>query len=202
MKNQKTDDAIQSKTMFAMVLLAVLGNPGYDVAASELDLNISNKSINLQFNTEPPFSVANNSKFEVGAGYIYREGGTKIANLDFHALGQTVLVNMPTTVLIGARAIYFDEDEGDGGGLALGGGAHVKIPQVPGMGVKATGHIAPQITSFGEAERILRTDIRATYRVIQNADIYAGYRAIRARLEDSGSQSVDENIHIGFMLIF
>lgn len=193
--------ALPALTVCAIMALAVtLLSQHAD--ATELDLNISDQSINLQVSTQPPLPAGTQSKFAIGAGYIYREGGTKIANLDFHALGQTVLGNMPTTVSIGARGIYFDEDAADGAAVALGGGAHVKIPAVPGMGVKLTTHFAPQITSFGDAENLLLTELRATYRVIQNADIYAGYRVVRARLEDSGSQSIDENLHVGFTLIF
>jgi hypothetical protein len=186
----------------SLVWLTIAPLISLQVYATELDLNISNKSINLQLNTQPPLPQADTSKFDVGAGYIYREGGTKITNLDFHALGQTVLGNMPTSVLIGARVIYFDEDAADGAALALGGGAHIKVPRVPGVGIKVMAHFAPQITAFGDAKDLFRTDLRATYRVIQNADIYAGYRAVHAKIEHSGTQSIDENFHLGFTLIF
>jgi len=198
MKTNKTS------LMLAMLLVTLVVFPAAieKVIASELDLNISSKAINVQFDTQARASTRNSAKFHVGAGYIYREGGTKIGNLDFHALGQTAIQNLPTTVFIGARAIYFDEDAGDGAGLALGGGAQINLPQVPGFSVKGTAHFAPQITSLDDLENLFRTDIRANYRIIQNADLYVGYRLIRAKIEDRGSNSVDENVHLGFTFIF
>jgi len=190
-----------AKNISALALLSLM-LVNTEAFASELDINISNKSANIQVNTQPPIAAGSNSQFDVGAGYIYREGGVKLINVDFHALGQTVIGNMPTTVNIGARVLYFDDDPADGGGLGLGGGAHVKIPQVPGLGVKASAHFAPQITTFGDSERLIRAEVRTTYRIIQNTDIYAGYRVIRAEDKDGDDYSIDENVHIGFTFIF
>ena len=170
--------------------------------ATELDLNIASRSINGQLNLKIPTRQGTTSEFEAGGGYIYREGGTNIGNIDFHALGQTVISNLPTTARIGARAIYFDKDSANGSALALGGGAQVNIPQVPGLGIRADAHFAPSVTSFGDTDHLFRIDVRTTYRIIQNADVYAGYRVVRAKQDNEETKSVDENVHIGFTLLF
>lgn len=125
-----------------------------------------------------------------------------IANLDLHARGQTALGNFPTTVGIGAQVSLFNEDKADGSAIGLGGYAHVKIPEVPGLGVKAALHFAPSITSFNDLEQFFRADVKVTYRVIQNADIYLGYRSVIGDIRGSGNQSLDENAHVGFMIMF
>jgi len=165
--------------------------------ATELDLNISNKAANVQVNIIP-----NSRKFDAGVGYVYRQSRTHIFNADFHARGQTVLGNLPTTVGVGLQGSLLDEDELDGSALGLGGTVHIKFPSVPGLGLKTAAHYAPSITSFGDIDRLVRFDIRTTYRVIQNADVYAGYRLIRTKVNDSGSETLDENVHLGFALQF
>ncbi|WP_020409632.1 YfaZ family outer membrane protein [Hahella ganghwensis] len=167
------------------------------IQAAELDLNISNKAANAQVNIIP-----NSRKFDAGLGYIYRESSTHIINADFHARGQTAIGNLPTTVGVGIQASTFDEDGLDGTGLGLGGTAHIKFPAVPGLGFKAAAHYAPSITSFGDIDRFVRFDSRVTYRIIQNADIYAGYRIVRTKVENAGSETLDENVHLGFTLQF
>ncbi len=165
--------------------------------ADEADLNISNRSVNGQLNF-----LTNSREVEFGGGYVYRKGGTNVANLDMHARGQTAIGNLPTTVGVGARLSTFQEDDLDGTAVGLGGYAHVKVPEVPGLGFKAGFHLAPAITSFSDIERFYRTDIRATYRVIQSADIYGGYRSIRAKIESGDEETLDESFHLGFTLFF
>ncbi|MBK8970234.1 MAG: hypothetical protein IPM37_02260 [Hahellaceae bacterium] len=166
-------------------------------SANEFELNISNKSVNGQL------TFLNASRqAEFGAGYIYREGGMNIANIDIHARGQTALGNFPTTVGIGAQVSMYEEDKIDGGAIGIGGYAHVKIPEVPGLGIKAAAHFAPSITSFNDLEQFFRADVKVTYRVIQNADIYVGYRSVIGDIRGRGNESLDENAHVGFMLMF
>jgi hypothetical protein len=165
--------------------------------ASEAEINIGDQSVNGQLTL-----LTSSKQAEFGAGYIYREGGVHIGNIDLHARGQTAIGNLPTTVGIGAQLSFFDENDLDGSALGLGGYAHVKIPEVPGLGIKAAVHFAPSITSFGDTDMFWRTDIKATYRVIQNADIYVGYRNVRADLNESGDHSLDENAHVGFTVMF
>lgn len=169
----------------------------FSVLADEADINISNKSINAQANF-----LTGSRDIEFGAGYVYREGGTNVVNGDLHARGQTVLGNLPTTVGVGGRLSYLNEDRIDGAALAFGGFAHIKIPEVPGLGFKGSFHLAPSITSFSDVTQFMRTDIRATYRVIQNADVYAGYRNIRAEIAEIRKVTVDEAWHLGFTLHF
>ena len=182
------------KTLVYSMLAGLL--PGF-AQASEVEINIGNESVNAQVNL-----LTGTRQAEFGGGYIYREGGVHIGNVDLHARGQTALGNLPTTVGIGAQMSFFDEDRLDGYALGLGGYAHLKIPEVPGLGFKAAVHYAPSITTFSDAEQFLRTDLKVTYRVIQNADVYVGYRNVRVDIENQGHRSLDENVHLGFMIIF
>ncbi|WLQ14615.1 YfaZ family outer membrane protein [Hahella aquimaris] len=165
--------------------------------ASELDFNIGDESVNVQVNMLPQ-----SRDFETGLGYLYHKGGGHLLNGDLHARGQTAIGNLPTTVGIGAQLDVFTESDVDGSAIALGGYAHIKIPSVPGLGLKVAGHFAPSITSFQDAEQFSRFDVKTTYRVIPNADIYLGYRVIKADIERHDDITLDEGLNVGFALQF
>lgn len=167
------------------------------VQADEAEVNIGNKAVNAQLTF---LNATREADFSLG--YIYRKGSIHIGNIDLHARGQTALGNLPTTVGIGAQTAFFDEDKKDGSALALGGYAHVKIPEVPGLGFRAAVHFAPSITTFGDAEQYLRTDLKMTYRVIPNADVHLGFRSVRADIQDRGNESLDDSWNLGFTVQF
>ncbi len=185
--------------------LAMTGLMGMSTAqATELDINISNKALNAQVNVMPEIPPAGKGEFDVGVGYLYHEDDNHVLNVDFHARGQTVLANMPTTVRIGARAMTVKEDKTDasGAGIAIGGGIYTNIPQVPGLAFRGNAHIAPSITAFGDLDQLFRIELQTTYRVIQNADVYVGYRNVRAKIDGYGSETLDNSLHVGFTLLF
>ena len=167
------------------------------VQASEFDFNLSDESANASVTLVP---AARSVDF--GAGYLYQKGGVHVANVDFHARGRTALGNLPATVGVGVQLNIFDEDPVEGGGVGVGGYTHLKIPNVPGLGVNLSAHFAPSITSFGDADNLFRWDAKLTYRVIQNADIYAGYRQVKTNLEHGPTITINEGPLLGFIMYF
>lgn len=165
--------------------------------ANEAGLNLGTDAIHLYYDHVPAAEG-----LRLGGGYIYRDEDTHIFDLQAHAQGQTVLGNMPVTVGIGAQYNYFDEENFDGSAIAVGGFAHLKLPAVPGLGLRASLHYAPTVTSFGDADEMLRSDVRVTYRVIQNAEVYAGFRSVRTGIDGRDDISLDDSAMLGFTLFY
>ena len=165
--------------------------------ASEFDFNISDESVQASLTYVPAAR-----SLDLGVGYIYEEGGTDVGYAEFHARGRTALGNLPTTVGIGLQFNAFDDDKADGTAVAIGGYTHLKIPSVPGLGFNLGAHFAPSITSFGDSDHYLHWDAKFTYRVIQTADIYAGYRQIKLGREHDSVISLAEGAMVGFRLYF
>lgn len=179
----------------AVVALTLATAPAF---ATDLDLSLTDDSVKGQVNV---FDA--NANTQVGAGYTYHEGSRHITNLDVHAQGRTALGNLPTTAGIGMRGIYWDDDRLDGGALGLGGFATINIPDVPGLSFTGMAHFAPDILAFGDSEDMTSLELRGSYRVIRNAEVFAGYRYLNTDFEDfPGDLNLDEGVLAGMKLYF
>lgn len=178
-----------------LVALTLAAAPAF---AADVDLSLTDDSVKGQFNA---FDA--NSEIQLGAGYTYHEGSRHITNLDFHAQGRTALGNLPTTAGLGMKGLYWDDDSLDGGAVGIGGFATVNIPNVPGLSFTGSAHVAPDILSFGDSEDMVSVEVRGSYRIIRNAEIFAGYRYLNTDLDGiSGDVDLDEGVLAGLKLYF
>lgn len=182
-------------TRIPFIVLSLAAAPAF---AADADLSLTNDSVKGQidfFNT--------NSDIQMGTGYTYHQGSRHIFNLDFHAQGRTAIGNLPTTAGIGVKAIGWDDDNLDGGALGLGGFGTVNIPRVPGLSVTGSLHYAPSILSFGDSDNMTALELRASYRVIRNAEVFGGYRYINTDLQDYPADiNLDEGVMAGMKIYF
>ncbi|MDY6841309.1 MAG: YfaZ family outer membrane protein, partial [Pseudomonadota bacterium] len=164
-----------------------------------MDLSLTSNSVKGQVNFLGP-----NDDVQLGGGYTYHEGSRHIANVDFHAQGRTAIGNLPTTAGLGLRGIGWDDDSLDGGAAGLGGFATVNIPDVPGLSFTGALHYAPSILSFGDSDDMTNLELRGSYRVIRNAEVFAGYRYLNTELDSprGGDVNLDEGIMAGMKIFF
>ncbi|NVD36988.1 YfaZ family outer membrane protein [Marinobacter lutaoensis] len=183
-------------TRISLMVLSLAAAPAW---ASDLDLSLTNDSVKGQVN----FFETNND-IQLGAGYTYHEGSRHITNLDFHAQGRTALGNLPTTAGIGVRGLAWDDDDLDGGAIGIGGYGTVNIPTVPGLSFTGDLHYAPRILSFGDSDDMTSLELRGSYRVIRNAEVFAGYRYLNTDLDapHRGDVSLDEGVLAGIKIFF
>ena len=183
-------------TRMSVLALSLAAAPA---SAADLDLSLTNDSVKGQVNF---FGV--NSDLQLGTGYTYHEGSRHIGNVDFHAQGRTALGNLPTTAGIGMRGFAWEDDDLDGGAVALGGFATVNIPDVPGLSLTGGLHYAPSILSFGDSEDLTSLELRGSYRVIRNAEVFAGYRYLNTDLDSPlrGDVNLDEGVMAGMKIFF
>jgi len=179
----------------SLMVLSLAAAPAF---AGDVDLSLTNDSVKGQVN----FFNTNND-VQLGSGYTYHEGGRDIFNADFHAQGRTAIGNLPTTAGIGMRGIFWDQSRADGGALGLGGCATVKIPNVPGLSFTGGLHYAPSILSFGDSDDMTSLELRGSYRVIRNAELFAGYRYLNTDIENSSRDvNLDEGVMAGMKIFF
>ena len=87
--------------------------------------------------------------------------------------------------------------------LFRSGYATVNIPNVPGLSVGGSAHYAPSILSFGDSDAVTDIEARVSYRVIRNADVYAGYRYVNTDLDNSSADiNLDEGVMAGMKIFF
>lgn len=178
-----------------LMVLSLAAAPAF---AGDVDLSLTNDSVKGQVN----FFNTNND-VQLGTGYTYHEGGRDIFNADFHAQGRTAIGNLPTTAGVGMRGIFWDQNRADGGALGLGGFATVNIPNVPGLSFTGGLHYAPSILSFGDSDDMTSLELRGSYRVIRNAELFAGYRYLNTDIESSSRDvNLDEGVMAGMKIFF
>jgi len=167
--------------------------------AGDMDLSLTNNSVKGQVNFLGP-----NDDVQLGGGYTYHEGSRHIANVDFHAQGRTAVGNLPTTAGVGVRGIGWDDDSLDGGALGIGGFATVNLPRVPGLSFTGGLHYAPSILSFGDSDDMTSLELRGSYRVIRNAEVFAGYRYLNTDLDSSsrGDIDLDDGVMAGIKIYY
>ncbi len=161
-------------------------------------LSITDDSAKGQFN----FSHASD-ELSMGLGYTYHNGSRHIANFDFHAQGRTAIGNMPATVGVGVRTMYFRDSPIEGGALAPGGYINLNIPDVPGLSLNGTLHGSPTVLSFSDSEGMINLETTVNYRVIRNAEFFAGYRFVNTQLDDGMDDvRLDEGFLGGLKILF
>ncbi|MCK5866387.1 MAG: hypothetical protein KAG87_14595 [Marinobacter adhaerens] len=179
----------------SLMVLSLAAAPAF---AGDVDLSLTNDSVKGQVNF-----FGTNNDIQLGTGYTYHEGGRDIFNADFHAQGRTAIGNLPTTAGIGMRGIFWDQGRADGGALGLGGFATVNIPNVPGLSFTSGLHYAPSILSFGDSDDMTSLELRGSYRVIRNAEVFAGYRYLNTDIENSSRDvNLDEGVMAGMKIFF
>ena len=179
----------------SLMVLSLAAAPAF---AGDVDLSLTNDSVKGQVNF-----FGTNNDIQLGTGYTYHEGGRDIFNADFHAQGRTAIGNLPTTAGIGMRGIFWDQGRADGGALGLGGFATVNIPNVPGLSFTGGQHYAPSILSFGDSDDMTSLELRGSYRVIRNAEVFAGYRYLNTDIENSSRDvNLDEGVMAGMKIFF
>lgn len=184
-------------TRVSVLALSLTAAPAF---AADLDLSLTNDSVKGQYNF-----MTNKDDLQFGAGYTYHEGSRHIANADFHAQGQTALGNLPTTAGLGLKAIGWDDDnDAEGGAVGIGGFSTVNIPDVPGLSFSGSLHYAPSILSFGDSDDMTSVELRGSYRVIRNAEVFGGYRYLNTELDVNGNPDInlDEGVMAGIKLFF
>ncbi len=181
----------------SLLVLSLASAPAF---AGDVDLSLTDDSVKGQVNF-----LGSQDDLQMGAGYTYREGGLDILNLDFHAQGRTAVGNLPTTAGLGMRGYAWDADNSlDGGAIGLGGFATMNIPKVPGLSVTGSLHYAPSILSFGDSDDLTNLELRASYRVIRNAELFAGYRYLNTELDSPfrGDVDLDDGVLAGMKIYF
>lgn len=170
---------------------AALGN--------DFDLRVSDDALHANIAFINP-----DSGLMYGLGYFYKDADEEInvINMDLHSRGQTALGNMPTTVGLGVQGVYFKEDTFEGSALGLGANVRVNLPDAPGLSLETEAHYAPDVLAFSDAKRFLRFRLQANYRVIQTADISAGYRYLNAKPENGKARTLESGLFVGLKLNF
>lgn len=172
-------------------------------AASSVEAYLSDDTAQVEFDTLLP-KTAN---LYVNASLLYTEENSNnsafVSTVGFQGVETD---NATYRAAVGGRLYFYDYGSLNGAAVAVGGMFYHTIPGAQRLSAGGYAWYAPQVTSFGDTERIYEVGGRVAYRVIQNTDVFLGYRYLRLKNEKSGKtvfdNALEKGLHIGFRLNF
>jgi YfaZ precursor len=172
--------------------------------ADTADLNLRNSSAQFQYSMK--MSRESLGKTELQLGALYSDDNNNRNTLgDVGVLVKDEVGNKAPglSVGIGAKGLVAHTDGTNESAIALGGLVRYSPSSISRMGILGLAYFAPNITTFGDADRYFEYRVQAEYSVIPNAAVYIGYRDIEFNLNTGqGNTTLDEGAFIGVRMTF
>ena len=189
-----------SRNIVALSLLIF----GTAAMADTLDLNLRNSAAQVQYGT----SMGRDSlgKTELHFGALYSN-----SNNSNNTLGDLGIVvkdelgsNAPGfSVGAGIKGVAAHTQSTNESAVAIGGLIKYSPPGLSRMGLVGQLYFAPNITTFGDANRYVEDEFEVEYSIVSNTAAYLGYRNMQFNLNSTSSNAtVDEGVLIGVRLSF
>jgi hypothetical protein len=171
--------------------------------ADTIDLNLRNSSAQVQYSS--PTGRAALGKTELHFGALYSDANN--AHNTYVDVGMVVKDEVGSkapgwSVGIGIKGLAAHTEGTNEQGVALGGLLRYAPPTLPRMSLVGQLYFAPNITTFGDANRYGEAVAQLEFEVIPNAAAYIGYRDIKFDLNNGSSATVDDGAYIGVRMSF
>lgn len=171
-------------------------------AESAIDVDLSSDVVRLALATP----LANGNLIGSGS-YLHHEDNGDLFSAGLSVAGKSKASRGQQTTGLGFKAVGFttDEDRGDvdGAALALGGFIRHNLSDANLISLRGDLYYAPSVVSFGDADKYLEFSFRVEYELMENANLYAGYRKIEIDIKDvDGEADLDSSGHVGINLLF
>ena len=146
--------------------------------------------------------IANN--ILVDSSWLYHADNGHVFSVGGHVTGAASGVD-PLKAGLGLRFSYVSNDresEEDGTALGLGGFVRYTLPQYDRVNFGASLYYAPEVLSFGDVDELWELGLDAGYSVLKQADVYVGWRTVKADFKNDGTERMDTGFHVGLRVRF
>ncbi|WP_455210279.1 YfaZ family outer membrane protein [Kaarinaea lacus] len=168
-------------------------------SAASFDLNLSNKSAQMRFASV--IGGTTMGRTETSFGFLYNDEEKYVIDIGLLVIDVAGSKSPGLELGVGPKFYFADGKKGEAIAIGLGGKLRYKIPAIQRLNFSLEGYYAPDIVAFANADNMYEVEFRTGYEILPTADIYAGYRRIRAKF-DLGDETLDESIMFGFKLSF
>ncbi|MHB8536188.1 MAG: YfaZ family outer membrane protein [Sulfuricaulis sp.] len=179
------------------IFLAVL-TAGFSgtVLADSLDVNLSNKSVQATYGT-------NWRAAEFNTGVLYNNDRNDwVASAGLLASGEGHASQTRTEAGLGGKIYGASVSNNDILALGLGGQFRV-FPNNGPFGFGAYAYYAPDIVTFMDGKKFWEFGARVEFEVVKKtANVYIGYRKVRADLDNNSNVTVDSGANVGVRISF
>lgn len=167
-------------------------------AGGSLDLSLSNESIRLEHE-----AVRAGTGIHLTTGFLYSEREEAYAfSAGFNAVDAT-LANRELVGGFGFKGFVFDAQAVSDLGIAVAVGGFLRWQPdfMNGLGTEVNLYYAPSILSFRDATAFQEIIARATYKILPQARLFAGWHDVSAYYGGSTSRTImDTTFHLGFRI--
>lgn len=165
-----------------------------------IDFNLRNDSVQVQYFAS--MGTGNLGKSELHAGLLYVDQKDMLADLGI-IVRDDVGANAPgVSVGVGIKGLTAEANGNTVAAVALGG--LVRYSPFPDhrLGIIGLLYFAPNIVTFGDADRYTEAGARLEYEIIPQAAAYLGYRKINFGFESKPDATLDEGAYVGLRIMF
>lgn len=173
------------------VIFVALAALSATLQANEIELSVSDELIDVRLVSEYEQGFSGTFAY-LHAGY--KESDSDQLSYTFATKGKIDRFDAS----LGARIFWLDVEGGDVYGVALGAGGAVDI--IDKLSVSAEAYFAPDIITGGDFEHTLDASVRLNYQLIENGNLFVGYRVFEA--DDKVDVDVYDNPYVGVRFTF
>ena len=184
--------SLRSLAWAGTTLLAIASAPA---GAGALDINLGDNSAQIQYSSAMGRDSLGKSEFHMG--FLYTDQDNLFGDVGILVKNEVGSGLPGVTVGMGVKGIMATADSSDALALALGGQVRFSPSTASRFGIAGQFYFAPNIVTFGDADRFIETGVRLEYEVLPQAVAYLGYRKIKFGLETGPDAVLDEGAHIG-----
>ncbi|MEX0431619.1 YfaZ family outer membrane protein [Spiribacter insolitus] len=169
-------------------------------AADSLDINFSGDAAQVGYS-----KALARDDLEAGAALMHHDSGGNIVEADLHLVDRPEPGRNTLVLGIGGKIPYINDDHrsADGAALAIGGKLRWTLPDYNRAGVAGAAYYAPSATSVHDIDGYREYSVRGEFRILEDADIYLGYRRIELSYDGSGGdRNFDDGVYAGFNVDF
>lgn len=171
------------------------------VLADAVDINLSNDVARFQYLA--PMGHVGQGKSEFHMGFLYNDSNNILGDVGLLVMNSAGNANHLSGG-IGGKVLFARIANNHAVALALGG----KIRSAPfgdkRLGITGQLYFAPDIVTFGDADRYLETGVGVEYEIMPPAVVYIGYRKIKMGIKAAlvPDLRLDEGAHVGIRITF
>ncbi len=189
-----------SRSIVALSLLALATT----AMADTVDLNLRNSSAQFQYSAAMGREALGKTELHIGGLYSSHANNTKNTLGDFGiVVKDEVGSQVPGfSVGVGIKGLVAHTQGTNESGVAIGGLIRYSPPGMSRLGIVGQVYFAPNITTFGDADRYVESVARFEFDVIPTAAAYIGYRNIKFSLNNGPDVTLDEGAFIGVRMSF
>ncbi|MGH8195028.1 MAG: hypothetical protein ACREQ8_11595 [Woeseiaceae bacterium] len=166
------------------------------------EVALSDDSIQLRYAVPSSASAVGSEPSELGFGLFLNENRDIVANADYYVEARRLRFNR-LTFKAGpvAYAAMLNTENTDVFGIAVGAEVRFEFLRRQGLDVVGKVAYAPDILTFGAADKVWDVIGRVELPLAENMVGFAGYRLFEIDLLE-GTQEIEESLHLGLRYLF